>query len=102
LGFYENFGLKASSKPVCIGMWEKLAAARSPRVILPPGVVIGNYCPPGHKPSKPGEALEFERRSESFQKHRDKVERHGIPVHEVGAAPEGHGLPLLGAGVVSA
>lgn len=99
LGFYKVFGNHNAPKPECIGIWEKLAASSGAEVILPPGVVIGNYCPTGHEPNKPDE---FERYGASFGAHRDKLRSHGIPIHEVGLDLADHVLPPLSAGMVSA
>jgi hypothetical protein len=68
-------------------------------VILPPGVVIGNYCPPGHNPSEP---LAFERSKKTFQPHYDKLAGHGITTREVESVHDDHVLPRLSPGTVSA
>jgi hypothetical protein len=85
--------------------WADLAATKEPEVILPPGVVIGNYCPDGHEPAKAGGKALFAKRAESFGRHREELERHGITVYELGYSsdmPLPHSLPRLHAGMVTA
>jgi hypothetical protein len=102
LGLYDVFGTKFDPEPECVHIWQALKASCQPKVIMTPGVVVGNYCPIGHKPSKTGDELIFERRARSFGSHRDKLRRHGVTIHEVGADQSDHILPMLSAGEVAA
>jgi hypothetical protein len=95
LGFYRVFGSTQVPQPDCVGIWEALAVSSMPRVILPPGVVVGNYCPAGHEPSKPEEARLFGRLAKSFPPHRKRLTDYSITVHEVESDLAGHQLPLL-------
>ena len=100
LGFHRIW--KSSHRPACVSIWERLAASDTAAVILPPGVVIGNYCPPGHTRSDPAEARSFERSKETFRpEHHEKLVRQAITVHEIAGKHHDHALPLLPAGRVS-
>lgn len=94
-------------------VWEALAATQAPEVILPPGVVIANFCPKGHEPTGEDGAALFRARAKSFGPHRQKIERHGIAVHEaehffepddfvLDPRTPSHQLPHLHAGTVTA
>lgn len=74
--------------------WEGLAATPVPEVILPPGVVIANFCPKGHKPTEEGGEALFRTRAKSFGPHRQKIENHGITVHEAERFFEPHDFVL--------
>ena len=102
LGFWCIFGRKDVPAPECIGIWQSLVAPPAPEVVLPPGLVIGNYCPAGHAAGKPGEALLFGRRGESFGPHRNELASHGVTVFEVASDQADHSLPLLSMGEVRA
>ena len=99
LGFYDVFSNKKLPEPPCVGIWRTLKASRTPDVILPPGVVIGNYCPREHNSA---EAPAFERNKDTFLRdgHRKKLEGHAIK-HEVDSENDDHALPPLSPGTVT-
>jgi hypothetical protein len=76
----------------CFAIWRDLEGTKAPEVVLPPGVVIGNYCPEGHKG-----ADRFAQRALTFEPHRRKLSGHGITICEVAQSRE---LPRLNAGGV--
>ena len=81
----------------CVAIWRNLETTQELEVILPPGVVIGNYCPEGHMSAKEDA---FRRRADSFPDHRRTLEGHGITIHEIGPDHLGFHLPILQPGSV--
>jgi hypothetical protein len=84
---------RGKSNPPCVKVWQRLAAFE-PIVISRPGILIGNYHPEGHDMMQPPH---FEQCAASFLKngHRDKLEKAGITVWEIGPNHQGAELPRL-------
>lgn len=98
LALHRAFG--GSDELECLGIWRAISATKMPRVVVRPGVVIGNYWPEG---SPEGIASGRMRQcAQSFARngHRAELESHHVTVHEVGPIGEvennrGPDLPVL-------
>jgi hypothetical protein len=101
LSLFRAFRKSHSPDPECATIWQRLAAAKSLEVILPPGVVIGNYYPAAEGETAPDEAAKFQRAARSFEKHRRKLMAAGITVQELSSNGP-HPLPSLLVGAVNA
>lgn len=87
-----------------IAAWRKLAdAGNAAKVILPPGVVLANYCPTRADGKPRDEAVTYRGRAASFKLHghRARLERHGATVVEVDGKPSSTALPDLTPGTIS-
>lgn len=94
----DRFGKDGASRT----LWREIADGQSLSVILPPGVVVGNYCPAGHDGKKTGAGVDiYAHRATSFGKYCSIIEKHGATVHEVGS-PDQAVLPPLASGTVTA
>lgn len=110
---YAIFGSKHEVTPEPVTMWRRLAVCERIDVVMPPGVVIANTLPDSYSdkgdPAASKLAAELKRAEESFGKHRQSLERHGITVHSIGTNDAWAGvgahlafLPPLEPGVVTA
>lgn len=100
--FYHLFRGQEGDVPECVQLWKALAAAEAPAVTLQPGIVIGNYWPEGSTEGIASGRMAQSAASFARNKHREKIERHGIHVHEVGPDHKGAALPSLSTGPVLA
>lgn len=100
--FYHLFRGQEGDVPECVQLWKALAAAEAPAVIVQPGIVIGNYWPEGSTEGIASGRMAQSAASFARNKHREKIERHGIHVHEVGPDHKGAALPSLSTGPVLA
>ena len=93
--FYNLFRNTDSNVPECVRLWHELMKTKAPAVIVKPGIVIGNYWPDGYI-EQLGH-VRMRQCAESFakNKHREKIEQHGIYVHEVGPDHGKAVLPIL-------
>ncbi|NJC05763.1 hypothetical protein GGQ97_001556 [Sphingomonas kaistensis] len=85
-----------SADAECSRLWTMLANSKAPKLSLQPGIVIGNYWPRG---STEGIASERMRQcAKSFEKngHREKLEKAGLQLHQVGPDEMVLALPRLG------
>lgn len=78
-----------------VGIWQMLATLEAPTVIMQPGIVIGNYWPEGFTESIASDRMAQCAASFARNGHRDKLQRAGVRVHEVGPDHGGLSLPLL-------
>lgn len=83
-----------------VGIWQGLAELDAPTVIVQPGIVIGNYWPEGYTESVASGRMAQCAASFARNGHRDKLQRAGIRVHEVGPDHGGLSLPFLSTTVV--
>ena len=82
--------------------WRTLVAAGdSASVILPPGIVVADYCPPRADGVPRDEAAAYAAKAKSFAKHRRRLTDHGATVVTVTTKPSGPVLPLLHPGTIS-
>jgi hypothetical protein len=81
------------NRPACDPIWQALSNANEPLVIVQPGVVIGNYWPEGYIERIASDRMRQSARSFAKNGHREKLQRNGISVYEVGSA--GASLPRL-------
>ena len=102
LGFYRVFGSKLDVTPDCVRIWEALVKSPLPNVVLPPGLVVGNYCPGGYTPTTRERASLFRNRADSFVPHAKVLENHGVMVHQSGPDHHGRYLPQIANGEVTA
>lgn len=100
--FYHLFRGQEGDVPECVQLWKALAATEAPAIIVQPGIVIGNYWPEGSTEGIASGRMAQSAASFARNKHREKIEQHGIHVHEVGPNHKGAALPLLSTGTVSA
>ena len=70
-------------------------------LILPPGVVVGNYCPAGYPSQADKDTDRFERLARSYSRYRCELEAHGARVQEVPRNGDALFLPVLGNGHIS-
>lgn len=79
----------------CRRIWQALADTEVPVIIRKPGLVIGNYWP-GGSPDESGSQT-MQRCAASFEAngHREKLQRAGLTVHEIGPDHAGLTLPVL-------
>jgi hypothetical protein len=84
LALHQAFASEKTNPPACIAIWRTLSQASEPSIILPPGLVIGNYWPEGYEASVASGRMAQAARSFERNGHRQKLEREGICVHEVG------------------
>lgn len=82
-------------KPESVGIWQALAQHEAPVVIVQPGIVIGNYWPEGYTATIASGRMAQCAASFAKNGHRDKLQRAGIRVHEVGPDHDGPELPFL-------
>jgi len=86
-----------------IEAWTALARAGKPAtVILPPGIVIADYCPVRADGATRAESATYAARAGSFGEHSARLMRHGATVVSVPAKPHGPVLPDLRVGRISA
>lgn len=93
--FNKLFRSTEDSVPECVRLWQALVKTQAPAIFVQPAIVIGNYWPEGHTEEiASGRMGQF---ADSFarNKHREKRERHGIYVHEVGPDHGKAVLPVL-------
>jgi len=100
--FYHLFRGQEGDVLECVQLWKALAAAEAPAIIVQPGIVIGNYWPEGSTEGIASGRMAQSAASFARNKHREKIERHGIHVHEVGPDHKGAALPPLSTGPVLA
>ncbi|MFT2215491.1 hypothetical protein ACLJYM_27285 [Rhizobium giardinii] len=83
--------------------WRELAASgeKTP-VFLPPGIVVGGYCPTRADGLSRVENNAYLAKIKSFGEHEARLRRHGVTVVTVTGRPNGPVLPSLGPGCISA
>jgi phage-related protein len=83
-----------------IDAWQALVdAADTARVILPPGIVVGNYTPVPANAKAP-DVDPNRQKADSFSRHQSKLAAHGATVVCVDAAPSTSILPNLMPGII--
>lgn len=102
LGLHRQFREGAAGEPECLQLWQALADAEAPAVIAQPGIVIGNYWPEGSAEGIASGRMAQCAASFARKGHREKLERNGIYLHEVGPNHKGAALPLLSPGSAAA
>lgn len=100
LQFHRLFGSKAAPSPECVAIWQALAAGNDPRVVVRPGIVIGNYWPEGCIEKIGSDRMRQAANSFARNGHREKLERHGTIVFETDS--DEATLPILPIAAVSA
>ena len=95
LALYRLFRAGDRSERKSARIWQELARAEAPVVIVQPGLVIGNYWPEGYRePVASGRMAQHAARF-AGSGTRDKLTRTGIRIHEVGPDHGGPALPFL-------
>lgn len=85
-----------------IDTWRALVSAGdTASVILPPGIVIAEYCPPRADGVQRDEATSYAAKASSFAQHRQRLVDHGATVVTVSTRPSGPVLPLLHPGTIN-
>ena len=93
--FYILFRGTEDNGPECIRLWQTLVKTEAPAIIIQPAIVIGNYWPEGYTDQIASDRMRQCAVSFANNKHREKLERHGIYVHEVGPDHGKAVLPVL-------
>lgn len=83
---YAAFGNRFEGEPEAVRMWRCLAACETLEGVTRPGIVIGNIVPNGYPASGSEDHLALARAAKSCSPHREKLDRHGITVREVGTS----------------
>lgn len=94
----EGFG---KSGPAMDAWRAILAAGSSASVILPPGIVIADYCPTRGDGLPRDESTAYAAKTASFANHRQRLVDHGATIVSVPAKPVRPVLPLLTPGSIS-
>jgi hypothetical protein len=89
---YRLFAREREPDPDCVGIWRALERSETPHLVLPPAIVIGNYCPTGLETMKI-DASAFKRSAKSFSEHRGKLR--DFKIKEIESDHDSHALPLL-------
>ncbi len=89
------FRAAESPAPECLDIWNTLAEAEASTVIVHPGIVVCNYSPEHHAGSIASDRMAQAAASFAKNKHRDKLQRAGVQVHQVGPDHDGPTLPML-------
>lgn len=85
-----------------IDAWQMVAtAADTATVILPPGIVVADYCPARADGAERNESALYRAKSASFAQHRKRLERHGATVLQINSKPAARILPDLVPGTIS-
>lgn len=90
---YRMFGRAEERGLDCIAVWQALAVAKEPVIVVKPGVVVGNYWPEGCSEGIASGRMRQAAGSFVRNGHREKLQRNGMTVYEVGS--EGALLPNL-------
>jgi len=78
----------------CASIWRRIMATDLPRVILQPGVVIGNYWPAQYRQPVAIEQMAQCAGRFASNGHRDELLRNGLFIHEIGG-DQTRTLPFL-------
>lgn len=85
-----------------IDAWRAIAAAaEAATVILPPGIVVADYCPTRADRAERDEATLYKAKAVSFTPHHGRLKRHGATVVQITSKPSAQALPDLTAGAIS-
>ncbi len=99
LALAEIFGKRAPA----IDAWRTLAGAgKGASVILPPGIIIADYCPVRAGGLARAEAAAYAAKIRSFPEHEARLVAHGATVTRVNQKPDRAVLPHLMPGEISA
>lgn len=94
----EGFG---KSGPA-VDAWRTLVAAGDrASVILPPGIVVADYCPPRADGMRRDEVAAYTAKTNSFTQHRQRLVDHGATIVSVATKPDRPVLPPLTPGSIS-
>jgi hypothetical protein len=93
----ELFGKRGQA----IDAWKALAGAgRDARVILPPGIVVADYCPTRVDGAARPESASYQAKAASFDAHEARLLRHGATIKKVASKASGPILPTLHPGSI--
>jgi hypothetical protein len=93
----ELFGKRGQA----LGAWKALAdAGRHATVILPPGIVVADYCPMRAGDTAPPKTASYRAKAASFDAHESRLLRHGATVKKVASKASGPVLPTLHPGLI--
>lgn len=85
-----------------VDAWRNLVAAgEAASVILPPGIVVADYCPTQADGELRAEAAAYALKARSFDGHKQRLVGHGVTVVTLPTKPSGHVLPTLHPSLVS-
>lgn len=94
----EGFG---KSGPAIDAWRALLVAGDSASIILPPGIVVADYCPTCADGLPRDESTAYTAKTASFANHRQRLVNHGATIVNVPAKPVQPVLPLLTPGSIS-